>query len=122
MEVTAQTLTCWILALMFGAAGILHFTALREDYARMIPPILPYPMAIVYLTGVMEIAGAIGLLIPAARQVTGILMILFLIAVFPANIYGSLKRLPFRSRHHPSIWIRLPLQILLIALLWWSTQ
>lgn len=73
-------------------------------------------------TGVLEILGGVGLLIPQTTRWAAIALILYLIAIFPANIYGARHRIPIRGYPHPSIAVRLPFQILLIILLWWVTQ
>lgn len=119
---TIQTLVLWLLAAVFIVAGIAHFTFLRRDFARIIPPIIPYKDALVLLTGLLEILGGIGLLLPQTVRWAGIALILYLIAVFPANIYGARHRIPIRRYPHPSVATRLPFQIILIVLLWWATQ
>lgn len=120
MQITPQVIVLWLLAALFIVAGIAHFTFLRKDFALIVPPIFPNRDAIVIVTGVLEILGGVGLLIPQTRYWTGIALILYLIAVFPANIYGARNRIPILGKPHPSLWIRLPFQILLIVLIWWS--
>ncbi|MCC6897033.1 MAG: DoxX family protein [Anaerolineae bacterium] len=119
---TVQTLVLWLLAAVFIVAGVAHFTFLRRDFARIVPPILPYKDAIVLFTGLLEILGGVGLLLPQTTRWAGIALILYLIAVFPANIYGARHRIPIRGYPHPSVAVRLPFQIILIALLWWVSQ
>ncbi len=119
---TPQIIVLWILAALFIVAGIAHFTFLRRDFAQIVPPIIPYKDFIVLFTGFLEILGGIGLLIPQIRYWTSIALILYLIAVFPANIYGAQNRVPILGKTHPSVWVRFPFQILLIVLLWWVTQ
>jgi uncharacterized membrane protein len=110
-----------LLALLFLVAGVLHFGALRKDFAAIVPPPLPKDETVL-LSGVLEILGGIGLLVPSTCRLTAISLILFLIAVFPANVYGRLAGVRFRGQPHPPLSIRLPLQVLLIVLLWWSTR
>jgi uncharacterized membrane protein len=70
----ARRLASWPAAARAGLAAMLlftasaHFTPMRHDLARMIPPAVPSPMAMVYFTGLCEIAGAVGLLIPRTRR------------------------------------------------------
>jgi uncharacterized membrane protein len=77
-------LNSWPAAVRLGLAAMLtvtasaHFTDMRHDLARMIPPGVPYPMPVVYLTGVCEILGAIGLLVPRARRAAGLAQLLFI--------------------------------------------
>jgi uncharacterized membrane protein len=81
----------YVLAILFCFTGIIHFTRLRTDLERMVPPWVPNPRAMVLVTGILEILGAIGLLIHTTRVVTGVFLIIFLIAIFPANVYGTQK-------------------------------
>lgn len=84
------TSTRWALAVMFLFVGVLHFTRRgRDEMARMVPNAFGNAMAIIYFTGVCEIAGAIGMLIPRTRVLAGVCLILFLIAVFPANVKAA---------------------------------
>ena len=122
MVITAQLIVLWLLAALFIIAGIGHFTFLRKDFAAIVPPIFPNKDGIVLFTGLLEILGGIGLLIPQISRFTAITLIIYLVAVFPANIYGAQNHIPILGKSHPPIWIRLPFQILLIALLWWATQ
>lgn len=117
-----EILTLIALALLFILAGILHFTLLRADFTRMVPPVLPYPTQIVLITGALEILGGIGLLLEPTRRFAGIALIVYLVAVFPANAYAARNHIPFRGRPQPSVPVRLVIQLLLIALLWWVTQ
>ena len=118
---TVQVIVLGLLAATFIIAGIAHFTFLRKDFGHIVPPIFPNKDAIVLLTGVLEILGGIGLILPQLSRWAGIALILYLIAVFPANIYGARHKIPVLGRTHPSVTVRLPFQILLIALLWWVT-
>ncbi len=111
----------WMLAALFFAAGVLHFSLLRDDFAAIVPPpFTPVKDQIVLITGVMEILGGIGLVLPMTSRWAKSCLSLFLIAVFPANAYGTLNNVQFRGHPHPAILVRLALQVLLIVLLWWS--
>lgn len=122
MMTVLQTLILWLLAAVFIVAGVAHFTFLRRDFARIVPPIFPYKDSIVLLTGLLEILGGVALLLPQTTRWAGIALIVYLIAVFPANLYGARHRIPIRGYPHPSVAVRLPFQIVLIVLLWWVTQ
>ena len=119
---TAQVIVLWLLAATFIIAGIAHFTFLRHDFAQIVPPIFPNKDSIVLFTGLLEILGGIGLIIPQLSRWAGMALILYLIIVFPANIYGARHHIPVLGRPHLLVAARLPFQILLIALLWWSTN
>jgi uncharacterized membrane protein len=107
---------------MFCFTAAAHFNRMSDDLVRMVPRWVPWPRAVVYFTGVCEIAGAIGLLVPPLRRVAGIALIAFLIAVFPANVGADRKRLTIAGRRATPLLIRLPMQVLFIALVWWATQ
>lgn len=103
--------------LFFIVAGALHFL-LPGYYEKIVPSYLPAPSALVVLSGLAEIAGGFGLLLRRSRQAAGIGLMLLLVAVFPANV--ETLRLA-RARGGPAwaevvLWLRLPLQPLLI---WW---
>ena len=104
------------LALLFVAAGVLHFLR-PETYLRIMPPALPAPRLLVLLSGAAEVAGGLGLLLPATRRAAGWGLLALLAAVFPANVHmlGLAKAL-----HIPAwvLWARLPLQPLLMWLVW----
>jgi uncharacterized membrane protein len=110
----------WLLAFLFVGMGITHFVpSVVRTMAAMIPPVLrrpglPSPLALVYFTGVCEIAGGIGLLIPAVRLLAGFALIVFLIAVFPANAFAAEHRERFGRAAVP-FWPRFAGQLALIA-------
>src|SRR5262245_25721520 len=77
------------LALMFLFTGVAHFTRTRADLVRMVPPALPNPELLVTLTGIAELAGAIGLLVPPLARLSAWALAALLVAMFPANVYAS---------------------------------
>lgn len=106
-----------ITAIVFIVAGALHF-AIPRVYTAIIPAYLPSPLLLVYVSGVFEMLGGAGLLLPSTRTVAGVGLILLLLAVFPANV--EMLRLA-QARNASALfvagcWIRLPLQALLV---WW---
>ncbi len=122
---TLKTALRWPFAALFIGSGILHFTQ-HAAYERLMPPYLPWPAELVALSGVIE--GGLGalLLIPATRRPAAWGLILTLIAIFPANIYGATSA----GTTHPAMpgvpawvaWLRLPLQAVLIAWAYWYTR
>ena len=110
------------LAIMFVFTGVAHFTRTRGDLIRMVPPQLPHPALLVTVTGVAELAGAVGLLIPRLAPWAGYALIALLIAMFPANVYASRIGHRIAGRPHTRLALRLPLQLLWIALLGWSVS
>ncbi|HYW52055.1 MAG TPA: DoxX family protein [Gemmatimonadaceae bacterium] len=106
-----------ITGLAFIVAGVLHFV-IPKVYLSIMPRYLPSPLTLVYVSGVFEILGGAGLLLPATRTAAAVGLILLLLAVFPANI-EMLRLAQARGASAPFIaacWLRLPLQLLLI---WW---
>src|SRR5438876_193162 len=77
------------LAVMFVFTAIAHFNAMRADLVKMVPPWVPAPGLMVTFTGLCEIAGAVGLLIPATRPLAAVALIVFLLAVLPANVHAA---------------------------------
>lgn len=104
---------------MLVFTAIAHF-AFTKGMAMMLPAFIPYKGETVYLTGVIEIAAAIGLLIPKASIATGWLLILFLILLLPANIYAAIKQVDYQKGTFDGngvtyLWFRIPLQIFFIV-------
>jgi uncharacterized membrane protein len=103
-------------ALLFIASGTLHF--LRPAlYLSIVPPAFGHADALVALSGLAELAGGIGLLIPVTRNAAAIGLVVLLVAVWPANWYMALAAHRF-SDVAPAwvIWLRVPLQL---PLIWW---
>lgn len=113
--------TRWAVAAMFLFTGMAHFTRARHGMARMVPRGFGNSMAMVYFTGVCEIAGAIGLLIPRTRALAGVCLVLLLIAMFPANVKAAREKLNVAGRPATPLVPRTVIQIVFIGLIWWST-
>ena len=122
-----QRLSSWrvagrgALVIMFLFTGTSHFTSMKYDFAAMIPAPLPNDLWVIYLSGVFEIAGAVGLLIPQTRKLAGICLVLLLVALFPANVYAALSEIPLRGEAATPLWIRTPMQLLYIGMVWWTS-
>lgn len=110
------------LAIMFTFTGLAHFTRTRQDLIRMVPPQLPNPSGLVTLTGIAELAGAVGLVVPATARWAAYALILLLVAMFPANIFAARVGHTIGGRPHTPLVLRLPLQLLWMGLLWWSVR
>jgi uncharacterized membrane protein len=115
----AQTISCWVLALVMVAAGANHFLS-PEPYVHMIPAWLPAPDALVLVSGLAEIAGGLGLMLRKTRRLAAWGLIALFIAVFPANLNMAIHHLTLGGRALPAwaLWARLPLQLVLIAWAW----
>ena len=112
----------YALAIMFVFTGVAHFNRMRHDLARMIPSFFPQPMLIVHFTGVCEFLGAAGLLIQRFRALAGICLILLLLGMFTANINAALKGVTLGGRPATALWLRTPIQVLFIGLIWWASK
>ena len=117
---TIKKILKWIFALVFLAAGVLHFAA-SETFVRIVPPALPFPLFLVYLSGVFEIVLGVMLLIPKYTRLAACGLIALLVAVYPANIYMALSAQQFPDINPLLIYLRLPLQFVLIAWAYWFT-
>ena len=111
-----------MLALLFVAAGLNHFRA-TALYLSIMPPILPLPLALVYFSGLAEIAGGAGVALPPTRRAAGWGLLALLLAVFPANIYMATANAVPPGYEIPSwlLWARLPLQFVLMWWVWAAT-
>jgi uncharacterized membrane protein len=104
----------YVLGIVFCATGILHVVQ-TSAFTQIVPPALPNPVLLVQISGVAEICGGVGMLVPALRRVAGIGLIALLLAVFPANIYMAVDAARFAAVGPAWVfWLRLPLQFLLI--------
>jgi uncharacterized membrane protein len=110
------------LSLMLVFTGASHFTFMKEDFVRMMPPSIPWPRAMVYFTGVCEIAGAVGLFLPEFRRAAAYALIAFFLAVLPANIHAARSGVTLRGKAATSLWLRIPMQVLFIAVAFWSAH
>ncbi|MFP2963909.1 DoxX family membrane protein [Myxococcus sp. 1LA] len=107
--------------LFFIGAGVMHFV-MPARYAAMIPPQLPSPDLWVFLSGVAEVAGGLGLLLPRARRLAAVGLIALLLAILPANIHEAQANtaahvLPFPDWY---FWLRIPFQLVYVAWVAWA--
>jgi uncharacterized membrane protein len=107
--------------LWFFLGGIAHF-AFTDSEMKIIPPWLPDPKALVLVSGVFELLGAIGILSVSTRSAAGWGLILLTLAVTPANVYMWQHADKFPMIPYWALTIRLPLQLALLACIWWSTR
>jgi uncharacterized membrane protein len=114
-----------VLALLMISAGCLHFVAERF-FVQIVPPQLPWPQVIVWISGVCEIALGALLLPSATRRWAGLGLVALFVAIFPANLYMALDNVQLRDMpgwyKQPSqlaLWLRLPFQLVLIAWALW---
>ena len=112
-----RTALRWALALMFLVTASAHFGNGRDDLIRMVPPVFPLPDVLVTVTGVLEILGAIGLLIPRLARAAALSLALLLAAMFPANVHAALEGLELMGDPVTPLVPRTLMQILFIGAL-----
>ena len=107
----------------FIFVGVLHFTH-AHLFVEIMPPYLPLHLELVWLSGVFEILGGIGLLVPQTRRFSAWGLLALLVAVFPANIHMAVNQVsvgsPMIEAYPILLWIRLPFQLVIAAQVWIS--
>lgn len=106
--------------LVFTASA--HFTSMRHDLAKMVPTWVPNPEAVIFITGILEIAGAIGIFLPQTRYLAGICLCLLFVAMFAANVKAAHEGPKIGGSPATNLVLRIPMQIFFIWLAWWSTR
>ena len=118
-----KRLLLYVMGLFYVVAGVNHF--LNPDfYVAIMPPYLPAHLELVYLSGVFEVLGGLGVLLPATRRRAGWGLIALLIAVYPANVHMAMNPEPFVAQGTPlwGLYLRLHFQFVFMALVWWATK
>jgi uncharacterized membrane protein len=122
-----RTVLRLLLAAVLLGAGVMHFVD-PWFFVQIMPPYLPWHWEAVYVSGVIEILLGIGLLIPATSRLAAWGAIALFIAVFPANLHMAMANVQFDpppASGQPSqtaAWLRLPVQLVLIAWAYWLTR
>ena len=103
--------------------AVSHFAS-ADAMQHMLPPSVPWRLEIIYITGVFEFLGAVGIWIPRLMGLMGILLILMLLCFLPANIYASLMRVEYGGSSLGPLYllIRVPFQFFVIWWVYWSTD
>ncbi|SUD48293.1 Predicted membrane protein [Nocardia otitidiscaviarum] len=123
----------WRVSFAHGLAVLLMFTGAahfapdsidvmpsHDDLTTMVPSALPFPGALVYVTGVLELLGALGLIVTRTRRVAGIGLAVLFVLMTPANIYVAVNDIPLNGDPATPLWFRLPEQIVYIAVALWA--
>lgn len=105
----------WAVALMLLVTASAHWGAKRADLVAMVPPFFPQPELLVTLTGIFEIAGAIGLVYARTTRIAALCLALLFIALFPANIYAAQQHLTIGGKPVTELPLRTFVQLFLIA-------
>ncbi|MEU1785693.1 hypothetical protein ABZ553_07360 [Streptomyces sparsogenes] len=115
------------LAVMLAMTASAHFAPsgvtvmpTHDDLVAMVPPFVPFPDAMVYLTGVLELLGAAGLVRAATRTTAGIGLAVLCVLMFPANVYAAMEDIPLGDDPPTPLWFRIPEQLLFIAVALWT--
>jgi uncharacterized membrane protein len=111
----------WIMGIFYIVAGLAHF-ANPGGYLPMMPPYLPWHLALIYLSGLAEFVLGVAVLVEPLRPLAAWGIIMLLIAIFPANLHIALNNVPlFGAAEGAGVWnwVRLPFQGVLIAWAWW---
>ena len=118
---TTRIISIVALGLAFLLAGAMHFIAPRS-YLPMMPSYLPYPQQLIAISGLAEMAGGLGVLIPFVRRLAGYGLIALLIAVFPANLNMAIHHTQIPGLHVTPFmaWLRLPRQLPMMYWVWWT--
>jgi uncharacterized membrane protein len=111
------------LAILFTFTGIGHFTQ-TEVMAQMLPPWMPARVPLIYATGILEFAVAVGFVLRKFRQLTGWIAAAFLIGVFPSNVYAAMNHVPMGGHAWGLVYllVRAPLQLIILLWIYWFTQ
>ena len=104
----------------FFIGGMAHFLA-TDIEVRLVPPYVPWPLAVVWIIGALELLGAAGLLLGATRRAAGIGLFALTIAVTPVHFY-MLQQPELFAVPYWALLLRLPIQVALLALIAWSTR
>jgi uncharacterized membrane protein len=108
----------YLLAALLTTTGTLHVVVPRT-FAAIVPPQLPAPRALVYLSGAAELACAAGLVVPRTRRLAGWATAALFVAVFPGNVQMALDAADRSALYRAATYVRLPVQVPLVA---WAVQ
>lgn len=111
------------LSLFFTFTSIGHFIR-TEEMSAMLPPSISYRVELIYVTGALELLGAIGVWMPGLMRMTGLCLILMLIALLPANIYSAIHRIDFGGHGAGPAYllVRVPFQLFVIGWTYFATE
>ncbi len=119
----AQTVSAYLMAFLYFGAGVMHFVK-PGLFLQIVPSVLPWPLAIVYLSGVAELVVGAGLVSPRSRRLAAWGVVALLVAVYPANLYHWLAHVKVDGAEIPALYhpLRALAQLLLIAWAAWLAR
>lgn len=116
------------MSFLYIVAGVMHFVV-PELYVQIVPPYLPSPLFLVYLSGVAEVILGAGLLFERTRRLAAWGIVALLIVIFPANVYMATSDVVIQGTpggtadpSQAARWGRLPIQVILVLWAWWYTR
>jgi uncharacterized membrane protein len=120
---TAKRVLLWGMGAFYILSGLNHFLS-ADAYIAIMPDYLPWHSQLVFLSGAAEMVLGVAVLIPATRVAAAWGIIVLLIAIFPANLYVAMNDLAYVGDDPDTVvnWLRLPLQLVLIAWAHWYTR
>ncbi len=122
---TMKNLTRILYSIVLLIAGILHFTR-KRNFIYIMPKVIPFRPFFVLFTGICELMAGIALFFNLFKRLTGMLLTIFMILIYPVNIYMTFKKKPLgpKQKAHPvALWLRLPLQIpFIVGAYRWSKE
>lgn len=113
--------SCFSMGALYVALGLNHFVN-EAFYVSIMPPYVPWHRPMVWISGVLEIALGIAVFFPRARSLAGWGLVALLVAIFPANLHMALATPGTYDAPAWALWLRLPIQGLLVAWAIWSTR
>jgi len=116
-----QTAARFALALMFVFTASAHFGSQRASLVQMVPGWLPRPQVLVSVTGLFELLGALGLLLPTTAPLAGSCLAILLVAMFPANVNAARQHVMIGSKPATPLWFRTLVQVVFVAALLWAS-
>ena len=118
---TLKPLSIYVMGLFYVSVGYKHFQD-PEWFIQIVPPILPFKLTLVYISGIFEILLGILLMVPAFQSIAARGLIILLICVYPANIYLALTSGAAMNTSPEIAWGRLPLQFVFLGLAYWHSK
>ena len=120
---TPKRITRYFVGLAFAWIGVQHFVN-PEPFVSIVPSVLPAPLALVYISGVFEVLGGVGLLLPRTRKMAGWGLLALLVAVYPANIYMLVEEIYLEGMPQEKwlLWARMPFQLVFALGVAWTAN
>ena len=121
MESKAKIWTRFVLGVSFFGVGVVHFVT-SDPFVSIMPPYLPWHLELVYLSGIFEILGGLGILLERTRRFSAWGLLALLVAVYPANIHMLVNDVYIEGfpKSRLGLWLRMPLQFGWMFLVYWS--